>query len=173
VTVRGASAADAERIAEVHLRAAQQGLAHVLPAGAAWAAPTVLVNDWRSRLGQQTGFVADLGAGALAGVILAGPDDADPHLGQLSRLYVDPVHWGHGIGGQLFAAGLAHLRALGFADARQWVIEANPRARAWYERLGWRPTGERKPSCEGAFSGCLDGIEDVRYGLALARITGT
>lgn len=176
IILRAADTADAPAIADVHRRAAQAGLAEIFPTGAAVAPSDALVDDWRRRVGSaaphgQVGLVADA-AGRLAGVIIAGPDETEPRIGQLSRLYVDPRFWGMGIGGHLFRAGLAHLQALGVAEARLWVIDGNRRARDWYERMGWTPTGERKPSCEGAFT-CSPGVEDVRYALALARTTGT
>jgi ribosomal protein S18 acetylase RimI-like enzyme len=33
------------------------------------------------------------------------------------------------------------LRAEGFESAVLWVLEDNPRARSFYERFGWRPSG--------------------------------
>jgi ribosomal protein S18 acetylase RimI-like enzyme len=108
----------------------------------------------------------------VTGVIIAGADEAQPTVGQLSRLYVDPEFWGSGIGRRLFHTGVAHLTIRGFPQARLWVIEGNLRARRWYERMGWTPTGERKPSCEGAFT-CSAGIEDVRYSLPLSQTMGT
>lgn len=55
------------------------------------------------------------------------------------------------------------------------MLERNQRVRSWYERLGWEPTGERKPvyapggiddvgyrrrlSAEGLVSGAEEGLE--------------
>jgi GNAT superfamily N-acetyltransferase len=36
---------------------------------------------------------------------------------------------------------LAEIRANGAAEATLWVVEANARARRFYEREGWEPTG--------------------------------
>ena len=33
------------------------------------------------------------------------------------------------------------LRAEGFDSAVLWVLEDNPRARAFYEKFGWTPSG--------------------------------
>jgi len=33
-----------------------------------------------------------------------------------------------------------------------WVVEANPRARRFYERSGWRPDGARKPFEHGGYA---------------------
>jgi ribosomal protein S18 acetylase RimI-like enzyme len=54
-----------------------------------------------------------------------------------------------------------HMQATGFDAVTLWVLERNQRARAWYERLGWQPTGERKPVFAPA------GIDDLRYRISL------
>jgi GNAT superfamily N-acetyltransferase len=55
---------------------------------------------------------------------------------ELFALYVDPSRWRAGIGGALIAccAGVSVV----------WVLEGNGRARAFYERHGFRPDGTRK-----------------------------
>jgi GNAT superfamily N-acetyltransferase len=65
---------------------------------------------------------------------------------ELDGLYVLPEERGAGIGSAL-------LTAVG--DVRQlWVLEQNHAARTWYERRGWRSSGERQPAY---------GVWDVRY----------
>ena len=97
----------------------------------------------------------------LVGVVLAGPDPDDSALGQLARLHVKSSSWGHGIGRLLYAVAVSHLRTAGFTEASLWALEGNDLARSWYERLGWRPTGERRPIYAPA------GTDDVRYLLTL------
>ena len=53
---------------------------------------------------------------------------------------------------------LGQLKAAGFAAATLWVLEANRRARAFYEGLGWFPTGARKIDDRGDFV-----LLEVRY----------
>jgi GNAT superfamily N-acetyltransferase len=101
-------------------------------------------------------FVAERDAQPI-GVVAAGPDPDDGTVGHLSRLYVTPTSWGHGIGRALHDRALAHLRAHAFPEATLWVLEANHRARTWYERLGWTPTDARKPTYAPA------GIHDIAY----------
>jgi|GEM_PF-407035 len=60
---------------------------------------------------------------------------------QISRLYVDPAHWGRGYGSRLLAAAVDGARADGYRIARLWVLEANRVARGLYERRGWRIDG--------------------------------
>jgi ribosomal protein S18 acetylase RimI-like enzyme len=163
--VSTADLALAPALAELHLRAALAGYGHIFPAEA--LPPTIeeLLAQWEHWLGPdrangRRAFVAHAGA-ALVGVVLAGPDPVEPELGHLARLYVTPDLWGDGIGGHLYRAAMDHMRDAGFDAVTLWVLERNHRARAWYERLGWQPTGERKPAFAPA------GIDDLRYRISL------
>ena len=62
---------------------------------------------------------------------------------------------------QLYGAAIDYMAETGFPAATLWVLETNARARSWYERLGWRATGERKTVYAPA------SIDDVRYRLEL------
>ena len=96
----------------------------------------------------------------------AGPDLVRPDRGHVARFYVAPDRWGQGIGRRLYVAALGRLRQAHFREATLWVLEHNVRARAWYERLGWRSTGERKTVYEPA------GIDDLQYLIRLAEPRG-
>jgi GNAT superfamily N-acetyltransferase len=172
VTLRLADVADAPAVAELHLRAAAAGFAHIFPPGAPSPTLAETIEEWTARLGvdRAPGWEAYAAQadGRLVGVLTAGPDPLEPGAGQLSRLYVDPGFWGHGVGRLLFEAALDRLAAQGMAWATLWCIEGNQRAWAWYERMGWQPTGQRKPSCERPCGYTPAGVEDVRYRLALA-----
>ena len=108
----------------------------------------------------RTAFVAEHDT-IVMGVVLAGPDPGEPNCGHVARLYVRPDRWGTGIGTALYSQAMAHLREVGFSDATLWVLEHNLRARNWYARLGWRPTGERKAVYAAAQ------IDDLRYRCSL------
>jgi ribosomal protein S18 acetylase RimI-like enzyme len=70
------------------------------------------------------------------------PDDrADPTLGDLYALYLDPDVWCRGIGARLHAAALDRLRSCGFTHAGLWVLDTNERASRFYIRHGWTDTG--------------------------------
>jgi len=152
-------------LAQLHLRSALAGFAHIFPAEAPPPTHEELLDAWEQILGPDWDagrrvFVARR-AKDVVGVVVAGPDPDDPHIGLLERLYVDPSSWGHGVGRDLHRAARDHLHIDGYPAATLWVLEGNHRARAWYERLGWRATGERRPVYEPA------GVDDVRYRLAL------
>src|SRR5213595_1956420 len=78
------------------------------------------------RVGEVVGFVA-VGASR--------DDDAD---GELYAIYVDPEHWGTGVGRKLIHAAETQLRVLAHRDVVLWVFEDNPCARRFYEAAGWQ-----------------------------------
>jgi ribosomal protein S18 acetylase RimI-like enzyme len=64
-------------------------------------------------------------------------DDAD-NFGEIQALYVSPDRWRSGVGALLLAKGETSLVEMGFVQASLWVLEANDRARGFYEACGWR-----------------------------------
>lgn len=83
-----------------------------------------------------------------------------PNFGELMALYVDPAHVGAGVGTLLVTAARERLRSIGVTGAVLWVLDANTRARRFYERDGWRPDG----ACgTGVFGG--ETLPLVRYRL--------
>jgi GNAT superfamily N-acetyltransferase len=68
-------------------------------------------------------------------------DSANPTLGDLYAIYLDPGVWGRGLGTQLHAAALHRLRACGFTRAGLWVLDGNERALRFYHCQGWADTG--------------------------------
>ncbi|MEJ0027578.1 MAG: GNAT family N-acetyltransferase [Rhizomicrobium sp.] len=82
-------------------------------------------------------LVADRADG-IAGYAMFGPvrDAAPGYDGQLYAIYLRPAAMRNGIGGALFRAASAGLRARGHAKFLLWVFEANSAARRFYERQG-------------------------------------
>jgi ribosomal protein S18 acetylase RimI-like enzyme len=80
------------------------------------------------------------GAGGLAGLAAGFPDDAGWHL---VSMWVSPALRGRGTAADLVEAVCALARADGAGQIALWVTEVNARARAFYERAGFRETGER------------------------------
>jgi GNAT superfamily N-acetyltransferase len=92
-------------------------------------------------------LVSESVGGRVVGLACAGrarDDDVAEGTGELYALYVDPSHWGAGHGRELDAAARAHLRGALFTGAVLWVLEANERARGFYERCGWVADGTRR-----------------------------
>lgn len=84
-----------------------------------------------------------LTGGSVLGFVTVGPSrDGAARTGEVMALYVDPRRWRTGTGSRLMAVGEERLADCGFVRAVLWVLERNPRARAFYEAVGWRPDGE-------------------------------
>jgi ribosomal protein S18 acetylase RimI-like enzyme len=66
----------------------------------------------------------------------------------LSGVAVEPDRWGEGLATALVDFAEAEVRRRGFREFRLHVLEENERARALYERLGWRlvATGHVHPA---------------------------
>jgi GNAT superfamily N-acetyltransferase len=85
----------------------------------------------------------------------------DPELtdhGELYAIYVDPEHWGRGIGVALLSAARARLFSLGFRNAVLWVLAGNVRAARFYQIDGWAPDGMRRTDSVWGVT-----VNDVRY----------
>jgi GNAT superfamily N-acetyltransferase len=64
-----------------------------------------------------------------------------PDCVKLNGLFLLPAHQGHGIGRRCMLLVIAEARQLGL-PVRLQVMKVNPRARAFYERLGFIRIGE-------------------------------
>lgn len=154
VLLRQATPADAEPLAVLHVKTWQVAYRGLVPdalldamtvevRSAAWA--RMLTEGSRVCLAEKEDRL--LGFAAYGG---SRDDDAVAGVGELLALYVHPANWSRGVG-----RGLHHeaVRAMAqeHLEATLWVLEANQRAREFYERQGWLPDGQTK----------LDGRESV------------
>ena len=150
VELRDATPADAYALATVHVaswRAAYRGLMpdEVL-AGLSVPEREEIWSDRLTAQEARTSVVVATDARQFVGFAAAGPpldptDRADPTLGHLYALYLDPDHWGRGIGTPLHAAALDRLVTHSFTHAGLWVLDGNLRALRFYHRHGWTDTG--------------------------------
>ncbi|MGZ8437479.1 MAG: N-acetyltransferase family protein [Candidatus Limnocylindrales bacterium] len=88
-------------------------------------------------------------------------DDTDPGTGEVRAIYVAPEAWSTGLGAALLRAAVTDLHGRGYAPLILWVLQANRRARRFYERDGWREDGAQRPI---DFDGVP--VDEVRYRLA-------
>lgn len=105
-------------------------------------------------------------------------DSTDPHtgagadgsVGEVSGFYLHPSAWGTGTASALMARSVEHLVTDGFASAVLWVLRDNPRARAFYAKAGWAPTG-RELMWQGPAMGTPPPAPaaEVQYARALPR----
>jgi GNAT superfamily N-acetyltransferase len=88
--------------------------------------------------------------GEAAGHATARPelDDHDrprPGMARLTHLFVRRRFWGSGVADLLHEQILAGMADRGFGSACLWTPVGQARARAFYERHGWQPTGALDP----------------------------
>src|SRR5690242_11484227 len=78
--------------------------------------------------------------GEIAGFSTFGPtrDPDAAGAGEIYALYVDPPHWGTGLGRRLLEDSRRRLLTRGFTDAVLWVLLGNDRAERFYGEDGWR-----------------------------------
>lgn len=62
--------------------------------------------------------------------------------GEVISLYLRPEYTGRGLGRALIESAIASLANMGFDAVFLWVLEENAGARAFYERVGFRRSGE-------------------------------
>ncbi len=82
----------------------------------------------------------------LAGAFVVPGDELPPDVPRawhLVSMWVSPALRGSGVAGRLVEAVAAAARADGATRLLLWVTEVNERGRAFYGRLGFRPTGKR------------------------------
>ncbi len=86
--------------------------------------------------------------GAIVGWVAYGtcrdPDRGGPRYGEIFACYVHPDWWRKGTGRLLMGHAIDGLVRSGRDDISLWVLEANDRARRFYEALGFAPDGTRK-----------------------------
>lgn len=80
---------------------------------------------------------------ALVGCVAVKRLDGD--AAYVGMVTVDPDRQAAGLGRQLLTAAEAHAREQGASRAEMTVIAQRAELIAWYERRGWRLTGERRP----------------------------
>jgi GNAT superfamily N-acetyltransferase len=78
-------------------------------------------------------------------------------VAELYALYVHPDWWSTGTGRALMDRVLARTRRAAYPEIVLWVLEANARARGFYERAGFAPDGASKVIYR------LGAVSEVRY----------
>ncbi len=134
--VRPAAPAEAEEIARVHTassEAAYRGLAPPDPSGLEQRRAL-----WREALARPADrtFVA-LDGERVVGILNVGPARDRSAAGEVRVIYVLEDWWGSGVGQALMERAHAEL-ADEYEEGILTVLAANPRARRFYERNGWR-----------------------------------
>jgi GNAT superfamily N-acetyltransferase len=144
VTIRAATPEDAHSVAQVHVdswRHAYRGLLpdDYLDALSVEDREAMWLGAFSDPAARTGAFVAEA-EGRVVGFASFGPtrdEDARNGTGEIPAIYVAPSVLGTGVGRGLLAAAIDGLREAGFGRATLWVLEANERARRFYEKAGW------------------------------------
>jgi ribosomal protein S18 acetylase RimI-like enzyme len=140
MVIRGLTAQDWRQLRDARLTA----LADAPHAFASTLASEEALTDetWRERAGSGGTFGA-WQDGVIIG--LATGFAEDPPTGwHLVGMWVAPEHRGQGVADELVGSVCALAKDAGAVSVTLWVADANDRARAFYRRLGFVPTGERQ-----------------------------
>lgn len=141
ISIRPARPDDAIAVANVHVRSWQVGYTHLLPKQYLESlnpADRATRYDFsHSDITKPTTFVAVENNSIVGFVTIRTQSGRDNTIGELNALYVDPDHWGHGVGTQLLTFALEELTALDLEGAILWVLKGNTGAMRFYERQGW------------------------------------
>ena len=148
IEIRPAVRDDAEALAEAHLQGWRVGYRVLLPD---WYldADSFAANmrrrwyDWAwNSSGNNALFTAVVERTAVGFGLIGPVRDADRSgSGEVFAMYLHPATWGSGAAGPLMAACVEWFAARGWSDAVLWVLRDNPRARRFYAKTGWQPTG--------------------------------
>jgi len=71
-------------------------------------------------------------------------EDLAIEYGEIWGIYLSPDHWNTGMGSILFDWAIRELTDRGFKKVSLWVLEANWRARKFYEKHGFKFDGTIK-----------------------------
>jgi GNAT superfamily N-acetyltransferase len=97
-------------------------------------------SDWQRWLSPGVTFILEEPESA-SGIVAGGRDASDPAIVHLMAMWVHPTRRGTDAADRLVAAVLSWARTEGAKAVRLNVIGSNDRARRFYERNGFRPTG--------------------------------
>ena len=102
--------------------------------------------DWRRRISRGRtffAFVPEVDGSQPSGLV--GSFQEEPRTVELVSLWVRPQARGRGVGEALVTAVIGWAKTRSAACVHLWLTERNLRARALYERCGFKFTGERQP----------------------------
>ncbi|MGS0894155.1 N-acetyltransferase family protein [Burkholderia stagnalis] len=146
VTLRSATAHDADLVARLHTLSWQHAYSHILPAAyLSDEAPAAHATRWRQYLDRDEaawGLVLIAESDGVPVGFVSAEKPVDPARGVLlDCLHVHPSSHGGGIGTRMIDAVRAWARTLGAGKVHLSVLEGNVRAIGFYERNGWQFAG--------------------------------
>lgn len=133
---RWAVVEDASALADVHVSTWQRAYRGIFPDEFLDSLDRDRREAWWRRFISGGARVHVIDDGRVVGFCHAGESD-ESGWGEVFSIYVQPSHWGLGLGRELLLAGQRTISEQGLSRALLWVLEANRRGRVFYERQGW------------------------------------
>jgi len=146
VNLRTGEDFDLVEIGALHYRSRADAYAHILSAETMAGLSAEALGAWwseRWKWERETHRLTVAEAetdGRIVGFTYVGPSETEGAT-ELYAIHVEPDHVGTGTGRRLMANALRQLAEIGGDRAVLWVLEANDRARRFYDRGGWQPDG--------------------------------
>ncbi|WP_433374863.1 N-acetyltransferase family protein [Actinoplanes sp. CA-142083] len=138
--------ADLPPVGALHFRSRADAYAHILPAETLAAPPAAALAAWWAERWKWERDTHRLTVAEdfdrIVGFTYVGPSEIEG-AAELYAIHVDPVVVGTGVGRLLMENALEQFGEIG-DHAVLWVLEANERARRFYERGGWKADGETR-----------------------------
>jgi GNAT superfamily N-acetyltransferase len=152
VEIRAATREDADGITDVQVASWRAGYSHVFPDSVLYAdefdtTRRSFWTSWRFAPGHRVTVVTEPGEEGerVIGFASYGPERERARgftgRGEIWAFYLHPDRWGSGVASDLMEHTELRLRSEGFVRAVLWVLDDNPRARAFYEKHGWDASG--------------------------------
>ena len=146
MVVRTAQAADAPKIAHVHVATWRTAYRGQIPDSVLDALDVEhRTAFWRERITRARGSVFVAEDGDIVGFCDLAPSrdkDAEPQaVAEIVAIYILPEYWRKGAGRMLCGRALAEARRCGYGVVTLWVLASNDSARHFYEAMGFRPDG--------------------------------
>jgi len=131
LSIRAAGPDDAETLFTIHRESAMTAYVEIFPPDRFRFPDEQMREVWaQATRDEETSVRIAERAGSPVGFVTVSP-------GWLRNLFVLPAEWGSDAGAALHDEAVSLLRGHG-AIAQLWVLEANERARRFYEARGWR-----------------------------------
>lgn len=145
--IRYAKKEDADSFSLIYSKSYQTAFQGIIPEN--------ILQDVFSMEKRRAGFLNELAEGSPSNVIMFDKDkpvgiltygkpkgdNLDDSFVEIWRIFTIPDYWGKGMGKKLMDWALVELFQKDYKNISLWVIEDNPRARSFYESLGFYHDG--------------------------------
>ena len=149
--IRPAKKEDLQELAHVHIESWKAAYGHFMPAYVfEWITTENRVERFKESLEKENEELAVITVeGKIAGSITQGKcrdEDSEDNTGEIWGMYLLPGYWWQGLGTKLVNWSLEKLKEKGYRRVTLWVFEESTGSRQFYEKLGFKPEGETRPT---------------------------